>query len=374
MPLDPLLFRFAVMVYINDIKYACSSCIRGHRSSLCYHENRPLFEVKRKGRPLSQCVQIPSERAKKMSGRRFVCHQGLENSFVSLDVQKMALKTPKKNKKNILPIMQNDIPFFGIKKDQEMMSSLQIYSFPADFNTLNNSLQWIHLSDMSQTSNNMNLATLGSRLESDGLYGFDSVFHPQSLSPRSESSEIMYNCPQYLGNSLHPSVIEKTCPNFISILDQMSFYQTSGKSAYTHFDNLPISPYMTSGVGIDSRLFASEFPSSDQYSKMQNNDNTKIPELFTDPQIMISNDFQNSNSDILDISYPYLLSEAGFDHLSDSTCKCSSCHINADNIPQDALQTIPMDERLLLGFCTSPEGKFLNIMSDLNICIDTNDF
>ncbi|KAG2160188.1 copper fist DNA binding domain-containing protein [Suillus bovinus] len=43
------------MVHVNDKKFACQSCIKGHRSSSCYHSERPLFEVKKKGRPVSQC-------------------------------------------------------------------------------------------------------------------------------------------------------------------------------------------------------------------------------------------------------------------------------------------------------------------------------
>ena len=43
------------MVYINSVKYACQNCIRGHRSTNCHHTERPLFEIKKKGRPVSQC-------------------------------------------------------------------------------------------------------------------------------------------------------------------------------------------------------------------------------------------------------------------------------------------------------------------------------
>ncbi|KAF7795226.1 hypothetical protein EIP86_006376 [Pleurotus ostreatoroseus] len=42
------------MVFVNDQKFACESCIKGHRSSSCTHNDRPLFEVKKKGRPVSQ--------------------------------------------------------------------------------------------------------------------------------------------------------------------------------------------------------------------------------------------------------------------------------------------------------------------------------
>ena len=42
-------------MYINSVKYACQNCIRGHRSTNCHHTERPLFEIKKKGRPVSQC-------------------------------------------------------------------------------------------------------------------------------------------------------------------------------------------------------------------------------------------------------------------------------------------------------------------------------
>lgn len=43
------------MVLINDKKFACATCIKGHRVSGCTHTDRPLFEVKKKGRPTTQC-------------------------------------------------------------------------------------------------------------------------------------------------------------------------------------------------------------------------------------------------------------------------------------------------------------------------------
>ncbi|KAJ7112853.1 copper fist DNA binding domain-containing protein [Mycena crocata] len=43
------------MVFVNDKKFACEACIKGHRSSSCTHSQRPLFEVAKKGRPVSQC-------------------------------------------------------------------------------------------------------------------------------------------------------------------------------------------------------------------------------------------------------------------------------------------------------------------------------
>ncbi|THH15283.1 hypothetical protein EUX98_g9489 [Antrodiella citrinella] len=43
------------MVFLGDKKYACETCIKGHRSSSCKHTDRPLFEIKKKGRPVTQC-------------------------------------------------------------------------------------------------------------------------------------------------------------------------------------------------------------------------------------------------------------------------------------------------------------------------------
>ncbi|KAG2749682.1 hypothetical protein P692DRAFT_20833109 [Suillus brevipes Sb2] len=43
------------MVLVSDKKYACETCIKGHRSSACKHTDRPLFEIKKKGRPVTQC-------------------------------------------------------------------------------------------------------------------------------------------------------------------------------------------------------------------------------------------------------------------------------------------------------------------------------
>ncbi|KZS87991.1 hypothetical protein SISNIDRAFT_460249 [Sistotremastrum niveocremeum HHB9708] len=43
------------MVFFNEKKFACETCIKGHRSTACNHTQRPLFEIKKKGRPATQC-------------------------------------------------------------------------------------------------------------------------------------------------------------------------------------------------------------------------------------------------------------------------------------------------------------------------------
>lgn len=39
------------MILREDTKFSCVECIRGHRSSLCKHHERPLIQVRAKGRP-----------------------------------------------------------------------------------------------------------------------------------------------------------------------------------------------------------------------------------------------------------------------------------------------------------------------------------
>ncbi|GAA5911336.1 copper fist DNA-binding domain-containing protein [Sporobolomyces salmoneus] len=40
---------------IEGIKFSCASCIKGHRQASCAHGDRELFEVKKRGRPVTAC-------------------------------------------------------------------------------------------------------------------------------------------------------------------------------------------------------------------------------------------------------------------------------------------------------------------------------
>ncbi|KAF8807629.1 hypothetical protein BYT27DRAFT_7233127 [Phlegmacium glaucopus] len=61
------------MVYVNNKKFACESCIKGHRSSACHHTDRPLFEIKKKGRPVSQCTKCRELRQSKKLHSKCTC-------------------------------------------------------------------------------------------------------------------------------------------------------------------------------------------------------------------------------------------------------------------------------------------------------------
>ena len=49
------------------------SCIKGHRSSSCAHTDRPLYEIKKKGRPVSQCERCRELRSTKRVHSKCTC-------------------------------------------------------------------------------------------------------------------------------------------------------------------------------------------------------------------------------------------------------------------------------------------------------------
>ena len=50
------------MILIDGVKYACMECVRGHRSSSCKHHQRPLLQVRSKGRPVEYANGNPNHR------------------------------------------------------------------------------------------------------------------------------------------------------------------------------------------------------------------------------------------------------------------------------------------------------------------------
>ncbi|CAE6430713.1 unnamed protein product [Rhizoctonia solani] len=61
------------MILIDNQKFACSACINGHRSSSCHHTDRPLFEIKKKGRPITQCARCRELRKTRSYHSKCLC-------------------------------------------------------------------------------------------------------------------------------------------------------------------------------------------------------------------------------------------------------------------------------------------------------------
>ena len=56
------------------------TCIKGHRSSSCKHTDRPLFEIKKKGRPVTQCEHCRELRKTKQVHVKCICESKAEPS------------------------------------------------------------------------------------------------------------------------------------------------------------------------------------------------------------------------------------------------------------------------------------------------------
>ncbi|KAH9931934.1 copper fist DNA binding domain-containing protein [Fomitopsis serialis] len=71
------------MVLIAEKKYACEACIKGHRASVCQHSDRPLYEIKRKGRPVSQCDHCRELRKSKQVHVKCMCALSRDEGYAS---------------------------------------------------------------------------------------------------------------------------------------------------------------------------------------------------------------------------------------------------------------------------------------------------
>ncbi|ORZ15791.1 copper fist DNA binding domain-domain-containing protein [Absidia repens] len=76
------------MVYITDDegtvrKFACLTCIKGHRSSGCQHADRELVEIRKKGRPLTQCAHCRNLRKTKQVHIKCLCHKKSDGKYIT---------------------------------------------------------------------------------------------------------------------------------------------------------------------------------------------------------------------------------------------------------------------------------------------------
>ncbi|KAI5199617.1 hypothetical protein E4T39_06138 [Aureobasidium subglaciale] len=62
-----------MVVKEDGTKWACQSCLKGHRVSGCTHTDRELFFVPKKGRPITQCPHCRAERKKRSSHVKCDC-------------------------------------------------------------------------------------------------------------------------------------------------------------------------------------------------------------------------------------------------------------------------------------------------------------
>lgn len=66
------------IILFNDKRFACESCIKGHRSTKCAHLRKNLTEIKTKGRPNTQCPTCREKRQQKRGHPHHKCQCGSE--------------------------------------------------------------------------------------------------------------------------------------------------------------------------------------------------------------------------------------------------------------------------------------------------------
>ncbi|GAA5980444.1 hypothetical protein JCM11641_003396 [Rhodosporidiobolus odoratus] len=74
---------------IDGVKYSCDACTKGHRQANCTHADRPLTEVRKRGRPQTACAQCRIARTDRNSHR--TCTHIAEKE--KLEAQEPLIKT-----------------------------------------------------------------------------------------------------------------------------------------------------------------------------------------------------------------------------------------------------------------------------------------
>lgn len=99
-------FFFSLMVLIIDgVKYACGVCVRGHRASSCSHNDRQLFEIRKKGRPPLRCKLCRDLKRKKLP----------DNSVCQACVLTTELR------KKVMPTASSFSNIVGMEEEEEYM-------------------------------------------------------------------------------------------------------------------------------------------------------------------------------------------------------------------------------------------------------------
>ncbi|KAI8597506.1 hypothetical protein EDD21DRAFT_310721 [Dissophora ornata] len=84
-----------------------ATCIKGHRSTTCNHGERPLHEIKKKGRPSTQCAHCKELRKAKQVNARCICgrEEGTIRTHVEVDLEfgsrRMMVLIGSENRRNL---------------------------------------------------------------------------------------------------------------------------------------------------------------------------------------------------------------------------------------------------------------------------------
>ncbi|KAG5437648.1 hypothetical protein PCANB_000685 [Pneumocystis canis] len=336
---------------------------------MCDHENRQLFEIKRKGRPVSQCVQVQSVRTRKPLRSKCSCKEYMEGTNVFVSSQEPTSKPVKKSREVASDASKIKNAYGKIKRDQENIDISQLNPIVSNYNISNNSDQWDQFSDDFRLQNNLNMSANDTYMVLNGSCDFNNLtIYPQNSGLDSDSPAEMssYFNSQYPSNFSYPITIERNKETFSFVLNDMDFYQTYDKSTYADFTTMPNCSYTIQETNLDPHVFLTHMSSDyNQYFKTQNNSDVKISGSFVKPQMTILNDSPDYSYGAPETYYSFDCSRMGFKCTCGPDCKCINCYTHFNNIIHNSLQNILVDERLLFDLYTNSEK--LSMESDTEL-------
>ncbi|EPY49686.1 nutritional copper sensing transcription factor Cuf1 [Schizosaccharomyces cryophilus OY26] len=190
------------MILVNNAKMACMKCIRGHRSSSCKHDDRELFPIRPRGRPVSQCEKCRQARVMRHIHVKCTCSSNAEKPQSQI-----------KKSRN---------------KPSERDSTLSVSSKPAPSSSSCCKGHHSHTSLPSQTS-------FDSKVQEHNFFS-----HPSSESPDGSGSLFVpnhhpYHYPSGAGLYSHPENTQCLCKDC-----HPCNYQISSPHWYSHCHNDPM--------------------------------------------------------------------------------------------------------------------------------------
>jgi hypothetical protein len=128
------------LVHLDDV-HSSETCIKGHRSSTCKHTDRALFEIKKKGRPVTQCEHCRELRKTKQVHVKCICElkdatigppaptAGKKGGFASLVCQSITGLSSRRSRSSGNNQMMESAAFpFGLPEALEASVALQLLS------------------------------------------------------------------------------------------------------------------------------------------------------------------------------------------------------------------------------------------------------
>ncbi|KAI8344659.1 hypothetical protein BC941DRAFT_508186 [Chlamydoabsidia padenii] len=105
---------------IDGKKVACATCIKGHRATHCKHKDRPMVEIKKKGRPATQCPRCRELRVVRQLHVKCSCYAEKELKRASTMNGKHKGQYPQIIKKLVIDISKSNLRAIAPRPNQQL--------------------------------------------------------------------------------------------------------------------------------------------------------------------------------------------------------------------------------------------------------------